>query len=333
MSPKVKKVIIEGRGVLIQKKPNQGIGEIPPSAPPPALHTSSDWPAASSPTPWSGLLGNCWAVGETPGEPCRDAAVARGVAGRAGDSAGRSWARGVRRGTHILLAPQICQRARALLVAESSAVPSPPPFVPPPLFVPGSAGPRPGRTAAASQPRVGAELTANGEGAQRGLGRCSRSPRRGRPGPPAPHCPGPRTPALSRAAAAPARPPPAGPCGGPRGWRTSPQRKRSPGTTSRTWSRVSTEKGAGKRSAPRDPCPLLHCWAVSTSGGLGWTPRAGRTPRGDVRGEWEGGEKGRAAREDPDRARGDLQKSGNRSSSFPKDRGMHTCSPSSPTPT
>ncbi|XP_036921631.1 cerebellar degeneration-related protein 2-like isoform X1 [Sturnira hondurensis] len=198
---------MEGRGVLIQKKPNQGIREIPPSAPPLSLHTSSDWPPVSSPTPRSGLLGKRWAVGETPGEPCRDAVAAPGVAGRAGGSAGRSWARGVRRGPRVLLAPQTCRGARALLVVEPPAVPSPPPFVPPPLCAPGSAGPRPGQNAAASQPRAAAGVAADGEGAQRGLGRCSRSPRRGRPGPPPPHCPAPRTRALIRAAAAPARRP------------------------------------------------------------------------------------------------------------------------------
>ena len=165
---------------------------------------------------------------------------------------------------------------------------------------PRSARPRPGGPAAASQPRVGVRLTADGEGARRGRGHCSPSPRRGRLGPPPPHCPGPRAPALSRTAAAPARhPPPAGPCGGPPGWRTSRQRKRRPGTTSRTWSRVSA--GAGKRGAPRDPCPLLHCWEVSPRGGPGCTRRAGlrgemRLENEDVERRWPAPGKGQPVR-------------------------------------
>lgn len=42
---------------VIQPQPDQGTREIPPSAPPPALHTSSDWSPAAGPTPWSGRWG------------------------------------------------------------------------------------------------------------------------------------------------------------------------------------------------------------------------------------------------------------------------------------
>lgn len=42
---------------LIQQQPDPGTREIPPSAPPPALHKSPDWPEAVGPTPRSGRLG------------------------------------------------------------------------------------------------------------------------------------------------------------------------------------------------------------------------------------------------------------------------------------
>ena len=113
---------------------------------------------------------------------------------------------------------------------------------------PGSAGARgpAGRTGPA----------ADGDHGRRAQGRCSPSSRRWKPGPPPPHCPGLRAQALSCRSARP--PPPAGPCGEPRGWRTTPQRRRSPGTTIRTWSRVSA-LGRETACAPRPltTTPLL----------------------------------------------------------------------------
>lgn len=83
---------------------------------------------------------------------------------------------------------------------------------------------------------------------------------------------------------------------------------------------------SGLRPATLSASPLL---GGITPEGMGWTPRYGlrgvmRVENGDVEGKG-------AAREDPDRTRRDLQKSGERTSSFPEGQG-HT-SPSLPGPT
>lgn len=91
--------------------------------------------------------------------------------------------------------------------------------------------------------------------------------------------------------------------------------------TSRTWSRVSSEEGAGERGAPRDLCPLLHCWAALHP--------AARTPMGDACAERGRGETGRASLEDRAGAAETCKSRGNSLSlSSPKDRAtLHPARP------
>lgn len=88
---------MEGSGVegVIQPQPDQGTREIPPSAPPPVLHRSSDWSPAAGLTPWSGRRGKRRV---DPAKMQRRLRVALGRVGAA-------RAGGARRGSRALLVP------------------------------------------------------------------------------------------------------------------------------------------------------------------------------------------------------------------------------------